>query len=205
MPSTGFTKASLTQGATDAGYLPASTNLFTRGAFDLVVYHLVTQRLALKDRIQFPEFDPNVDGAKQTKPLGTGAKVRALLLARLRANDELLPKLPEALGHMSLLGNIPASVAELARLVDEIWYLAGDKSVDTSWYTKRGLLAGVYASSEMFMTQDKSKNFRDTEAFVDRRLEDVMRVGKTAGAITEWSAFTGLATVNVLRSWGARI
>lgn len=137
--------------------------------------------------------------------MGTGAKVRALLLARLHANDKIIQKLPEALGQMSLLGNIPASTAELARLVDEIWYLAGDTSVDNSWYTKRGLLAGVYASSEMFMTQDKSTGFKDTEEFVDRRLDEVMRVGRTAGSITEWMGFTGLSAVNVLRSWGARV
>lgn len=206
VPTSGFTQESLTQGAIDAGYLPASTNLFPHGAFDLVEYHLVTERLALKDRVQFPGAEDQTEGSTlQSRRLGTGAKVRALLLARLRANDQVIHKLPEALGQMSLLGNIPASIAELARLVDEIWYLAGDVSVDSSWYTKRGMLAGVYASSEVFMTQDKSKDYKDTEEFVDRRLQDVMRVGRTASSITEWSAFTGLATINVLRSWGARV
>lgn len=131
--------------------------------------------------------------------------MRSLILARLHANEPVIHKLQEALTLMSLLGNIPASVAELARLVDEIWYLAGDESVDGSWYTKRALLAGVYASSEMFMTQDTSVGFKQTEEFVDRRLEDVKAVGSTAGAVTEWVGFTGLATVNVLRSWGVRI
>lgn len=206
VPTTGFTQDSLTRGAIDAGYLPASTNLFPSGAFDLVQYHLVTERLALKDRVQFPGAQLRTEGStSQSKALGTGAKVRALLLARLRANDQVIHKIPEALGQMSLLRNIPASIAELARLVDEIWYLAGDVSVDSSWYTKRGTLAGIYASSEMFMTQDKSKDHKDTEDFVDRRLEDVMRVGRTASSVTQWSAFTGLATINVLRSWGARI
>jgi len=106
---------------------------------------------------------------------------------------------------MSLAGNIPASTAELGRLVDEIWYLAGDVSVDTSWYTKRGLLAGVYASAEVFMSQDKSVGFKETEKFVDRRLQDVMRVGGAAGAVTEWMGFTAISAVNVARSWGMRI
>jgi ubiquinone biosynthesis protein COQ9 len=38
-------------------------------------------------------------------------------------------------------------MGELARLVDEMWFLAGDKSVDFSWYTKRATLSAVYASS----------------------------------------------------------
>lgn len=48
---------------------------------------------------------------------------------------------------MSLPENVGSSVAELARLSDEIWFLAGDRSVDFSWYTKRATLSAVYAST----------------------------------------------------------
>jgi ubiquinone biosynthesis protein COQ9 len=48
---------------------------------------------------------------------------------------------------MSLPQNVRSSVAELARLADEMWYLAGDRSVDFSWYTKRATLSAVYAST----------------------------------------------------------
>ena len=48
---------------------------------------------------------------------------------------------------MSLPENVASSMGELARLVDEMWFLAGDKSVDFSWYTKRATLSAVYASS----------------------------------------------------------
>ena len=50
---------------------------------------------------------------------------------------------------MSLPQNVGGSVAELARLADEMWYLAGDRSVDFSWYTKRATLSAVYASTGM--------------------------------------------------------
>jgi len=50
---------------------------------------------------------------------------------------------------MSLARNIPTSISELAKLSDEIWYLAGDTSVDTAWYTKRASLSAVYASTGM--------------------------------------------------------
>jgi ubiquinone biosynthesis protein COQ9 len=48
---------------------------------------------------------------------------------------------------MSLPQNVPGSMAELARLADEMWYLARDRSVDFSWYTKRAALSAVYAST----------------------------------------------------------
>lgn len=199
IPTHGFTHKSLALGAQDAGYLPASTNLFPRGAFELVLYHLSSRRLELKDTVQFPQ------ATEGRKPMGTTQKVKTLLLARLHANKPIHDKLPEAIALMSLAGNIPASVKELSLLVDEIWYLAGDISVDSSWYTKRGLLAGVYASSEVFMSQDRSEGFKETETFVQRRLEDVGLVGRNASAIGEWIGFTGAASVNVLRSWGVKI
>ena len=106
---------------------------------------------------------------------------------------------------MSLLGNIPASLRELHALSDEIWYLAGDTSVDTSWYTKRASLAAVYASSDLFMTTDTSKDFKDTEEFVERRLEDVQTLGGTVGHLGQFVGFWAGSSVNLARSWGMRI
>lgn len=90
VPNYGFTADALRLGARDAGYMDVSTNLLPRGVFDLVNYHLVTQRLALKDTVQFPPQDG------QGKRLGTGAKVRTLTLARLRANEPIIHRWQEA-------------------------------------------------------------------------------------------------------------
>jgi ubiquinone biosynthesis protein COQ9 len=89
VPSYGFTIDALKLGACDAGYLDASTNLFPRGVFDLVNYHLVTQRLALKDSVQFPE------QGEGGKTIGVGSKVRTLTLARLRANEPVIHRWQE--------------------------------------------------------------------------------------------------------------
>lgn len=77
VPAYGFTDTALYSGARDAGYLEASINLFPKGAFDLILYYLVIQRLSLRNSVQFPE----------DKRLSIGAKVRSLALHRLRAND----------------------------------------------------------------------------------------------------------------------
>lgn len=169
------------------------------------MYHNITERLNLRNRVK--DQTSIVEGRVESidKSLGIGAKVRLLVLARLHANTEYASKYSEAIALMSLASNIPLSLAELAKLSDEIWYLSGDVELDSSWYTKRGLLAAVYAATEVFMTQDRSKNFIDTEQFLDRRLEDVRVLGNNASSISEWVSFTGLSTVNVLRSWGARI
>lgn len=106
---------------------------------------------------------------------------------------------------MSLLGNIPASLKELNALSDEIWYLAGDTTVDFSWYTKRASLAAVYASSEMFMTTDSSTDFSATEEFLDRRLKDAQKVGSTAGGIGQYVGFWAGNSLNLARSWGMKV
>src|SRR2546429_4290798 len=100
---------------------------------------------------------------------------------------------------------VPASLAELARLADEIWYLAGDTSVDSSWYTKRASLSAVFASTEVFMTTDQSAGFIETKEFLERRLDDAQMVGGWAKDISEWMGFTGHAFVNVLRSKGVKM
>jgi hypothetical protein len=89
VPHYGFTADALKLGARDAGYLDVSTNLLPRGVFDLINYHLVTQRLALKDTVQFPS------EGDHGKTLGLGVKVRTLALARLRANEPIIHRWQE--------------------------------------------------------------------------------------------------------------
>jgi ubiquinone biosynthesis protein COQ9 len=111
----------------------------------------------------------------------------------------------QALAIMAQPTYVPAALAELARLSDEIWFLAGDISVDSSWYTKRASLSAVYSASEVFMTQDHSPDFAETEQFLDARLADVTKVGSVLGALGLWVDYTGHSAVNVLRSKGVRV
>jgi ubiquinone biosynthesis protein COQ9 len=100
---------------------------------------------------------------------------------------------------------VPTSLHELALLSDEIYHLSGDKAVDPSWYTKRGSLSAVYASAELFMTNDRSTGFGETKDFLRRRLDESGSVGAVVSDIRQWVGFTASAGVNVLRSKGVRI
>jgi ubiquinone biosynthesis protein COQ9 len=106
---------------------------------------------------------------------------------------------------MAMPSHVPPSLQELFRLSDEMWFLAGDTSVDTSWYTRRASLAGVFAAAEVYQTQDQSTEFRDTDKFVDARLQEVQQAGSVVRSVGEWLNFSGHAAVNVLRSKGVRI
>ncbi|KAL1303853.1 hypothetical protein AAFC00_000309 [Neodothiora populina] len=205
VPSTGFTQTSLRLGALDAGYREASTNHFPRGEFELVMWHLRTQRTGLHSRVQFPS--PPEEG--QLGKLGVGAKVRALVLERLRGNVDALggntERLKEALALMSLASHVPPSLRELYLLGDEIWFLAGDNAVDASWYTKRATLASVYAATEIYQSADQSSDHKDTAEFLDRRLEEQRVLGGAWRNVKEWAAFQSMAGVNLVRNLGVRI
>lgn len=90
-------------------------------------------------------------------------------------------------------------------LADELWFLAGDTSVDPTWYAKRAALSTIYASTELFMTNDKSSDFRETREFLGRRLEEAHQAAGTLSSLGQWVGFTTRAGINVLRSKGVRI
>ncbi len=90
-------------------------------------------------------------------------------------------------------------------LVDEIYYLAGDVSVDSSWYTKRASLAAIYGVAELFMTSDTTSNFAGTRDFLRRRFDEADQLGGTLRSVKSWIGFNAGAGINVLRSKGVRI
>lgn len=106
---------------------------------------------------------------------------------------------------MAQPSHVPASLKELAFLSDEVLFLAGDKAVDASWYSKRASFSAIYSTSELFMTNDTSPDFSDTKAFLDRRLRQADYAGSIIGSLGQWTDFTAKAGINVLRSKGVRI
>ncbi|KAL8915529.1 MAG: hypothetical protein Q9171_000094 [Xanthocarpia ochracea] len=196
VPAYGFTSTALSSGVRDAGYPDVSANLFPEGAFSLVKYHLVTERLALS---------MNVPTSRSTGSSSALDMVRCLTLQRLHANKPIIHRWQEALAILAMPKHFATSLRELALLADEIHFLAGDKSVDTAWYTKRAGLSAIYASTELFMTQDRSPSFRETEDFLDRRLEAAQGLRRTVGNAGQWAGVQAMGVISGLRSKGVRI
>lgn len=103
-------------------------------------------------------------------------RVRAVLALRFEQNREQKDAIRRAL---AILAAHPATAARCtARTVDAIWHAAGDRSADFSWYTKRAILTGVYASTLLFWLRDDSEADEATLAFLDRRLAGVGEIGR---------------------------
>lgn len=197
IPTHGFSTAALALGAKDAGFPDISTSILPHGPFSLVEFHLVTKRKALA--AQSRQIFTNTESSKVED------KVERLTWERLLANEAVVHRWQEALAIMAQPSYVSPSLKELALLTDEILFLAGDSSVDSSWYTKRGSLATIYASTELFMTTDSSAGFSSTREFLRRRLDESQGVGSILGAAGQWMGFTASAGINVLRSKGLRI
>src|SRR5690348_5137224 len=102
------------------------------------------------------------------------------------------------LAYLTLPANLPLGPRLLYRTVDMLWHAAGDRATDFSFYTKRGLLAGIYATTTLYWLDDKSPNHQATAEFLDRRIAEVMQIPKLRGRVT--AAFGRLP--NPLRAFG---
>ena len=88
----------------------------------------------------------------------------------------------EPVRRASTLFALPAHAPTGARLLwetaDNIWNALGDTSRDGNWYSKRAILSGVWAATVLFWLGDDSPDHTETTAFIDRRIDDVMKFEK---------------------------
>jgi ubiquinone biosynthesis protein COQ9 len=89
-----------------------------------------------------------------------------------------LAALRAALSILALPWNAPIAARSLARSVSAIWYAAGDKSADFSWYTRRATLVGIYSATLAFWLSGRADGLDSALDFLDRRLADHARFQK---------------------------
>eukprot|EP01017_Pseudomicrothorax_dubius_P046497 TRINITY_DN8197_c0_g1_i2.p1 TRINITY_DN8197_c0_g1~~TRINITY_DN8197_c0_g1_i2.p1 ORF type:complete len:191 (-),score=31.99 TRINITY_DN8197_c0_g1_i2:67-639(-) len=127
-------------------------------------------------------------------------RIRIGVQLRLSYLEPVLHKWPEAMYIGLDPRNIATTVQKLWRAVDIIWHSCGDRSFDTSYYTRRVILFKIYVSTELYMLTDKSEGHRETWSFLRRRIEDTINIGQyVSGALllgdTVWNAALNLMTV----------
>jgi ubiquinone biosynthesis protein COQ9 len=107
-------------------------------------------------------------------------RVRDRIAAAVRARLEHLAPHREAVRRLTAWFALPGHQAVAARClyrtVDEIWYAAGDRSTNFSFYTKRALLAAVYGATVLYWLEDRSEGFADTWTFLARRIDGITRL-----------------------------
>ncbi|MDE8653149.1 COQ9 family protein [Novosphingobium album (ex Liu et al. 2023)] len=120
---------------------------------------------------------------EQLATLPVRERIRRLVRFRLDAQIGLEEALSRALATMAL----PRNAARAARLgwrsADRMWRLAGDTATDYNHYTKRAILAAIYAATLSVFASDESEGKAETWAFLDRRIAGIMRFEKTKAAL----------------------
>ena len=174
IPFSGWTMAALAQAAKNAGLESSmAERAFPGGVADAVLHFvdLADRRLAE---------DAEKDGLGGLRPTG---RIRWLIRCRLEAWIEHREAVRRAAVILSLPGNAARATRVNWATADLMWHLAGDESVDFSYYTKRLSLSAVYSATLLYWMSDESEGAAETWAFLDRRLADLLRLPKAiAGA-----------------------
>lgn len=172
VPFDGWSETALRAGAADAGLTPADAlNAFPSGPAEAAVL--------------FSDWADRQMLARLEKADLGAMKVRDKVAAGVRLRLEALAPHKEAvrrgLSLFALPGHAAAGLACVHRTVDAIWYLAGDRATDYNYYTKRLLLAGVLTSTTLFWLNDRSEDQAETWAFLERRIDEVLKLGARLG------------------------
>jgi ubiquinone biosynthesis protein COQ9 len=105
-------------------------------------------------------------------------KIRALIWRRLEIMGPAREAIRRALAILAMPQNLPLALRAGWRSADHMWRLAGDTSTDFNHYTKRMTLGAVYGSTLLAWLDDESEGWSETAAFLDRRIDDIMKIEK---------------------------
>src|SRR5439155_6389941 len=105
-------------------------------------------------------------------------KIRALVWHRLEIMGPGCEAVRRALAILAMPQNLPLALRISWRTADHMWRLAGDTATDFNHYTKRMTLGALYGSTLFAWLDDQSEGWTETAAFLDRRIDDVMRFEK---------------------------
>lgn len=172
VPFDGWTMKTLQDAAIEAGYEKAmAVAVFPRGVKDAL-----THFSGWADRRMLEEL-----------PKAPSMRVRDKIALAVRTRLEVLEPYKEVERLAIAFWLRPIRKWEGAKLVwktaDAIWDWAGDTATDYNRYTKRGLLSGVLTATVLFWLSDTSKKHADSWTFLDRRIDNVLSIGKIAGRL----------------------
>jgi ubiquinone biosynthesis protein COQ9 len=106
--------------------------------------------------------------------LKTRDKIKTIMELKFDSNAYLKDALPEMLKFLLRPGNIFMSIKMLHKNSDFIWNLAGDKSNDFNYYSKRGLLSVVYLATLIYWLNDKSNKGIGTKNFISKSVDGIV-------------------------------
>ena len=105
-------------------------------------------------------------------------RIATAVLVRLCQQTAYREAVRRAMAIYAMPWNKIAELKAIYATVDAMWREAGDTATDYNFYTKRLLLSKVYLTTLRVWLDDTSPNLLTTEAFLRRRIDDVMQIEK---------------------------
>ena len=172
VPFDGWSEKALLRAAEESAIgTDEARRAFPNGAASLIEYHS-----AWDDQHMLESLDEVT-----LKGLGVRRRVAAVVRNRFEQNEPQREAIRAAMAYLALPHNGPLALKCLYRTVDAVWFAIGDTSTDFNFYSKRVLLAGAYSATLLYWLDDQSEGREQSWAFLDRRLDDVVRVGRISG------------------------
>ena len=111
------------------------------------------------------------------KKLRLNEKIKYFVIKRLQLTHDIFDL--KKLAKINLKSKSPNnSLKILFNISDEIWFLAGDKSLDFNFYSKRFILMNIYLNSFLYSISQKSIDLNSLENFVEKQIKAVLTFGK---------------------------
>ena len=165
----GFTDSVLQKAGDEAGVTKTDlARLFENGPISLVEFYSTWADAEMEKRLTAMD----LKGMKIRERIATAVKTR---LAVLKPHKEAARR---AAALLSLPMHAALGAKLVYRTVDAMWRAAGDTATDFNFYTKRGILAGVYGSTAMRWFNDTSEDEKPTDEFLAARIDNVMQFEK---------------------------
>ena len=172
----GFTDKVLEQAGKDAGAdRETIAELFPDGPLSLVEAFSKSVDDEMEKRLK----EKDITALKIRERISQAVLTR---LDILRPNKEAARR---AAAMLTLPPHVPLATKLMYRSVDLMWRAAGDTSTDFNFYTKRGILAGVYSSTLLRWFTDQSDDEKSTREFLAARIENVMQFEKFKARVRE--------------------
>ncbi len=189
VPFDGWTWEAMEQGAIDIGYEKKKTSserikifkdLFKNGSIDFIDIFSEIIDLEVQEIYNLIE----------AKPERVPEKIKKIIMIRLNLCHKYKEAVRSSISLSAIPVNTKISLNILYRTCNSIWRIAGDKSTDFSFYTRRISLGAVYTSTLLFWLNDKSNNNIETESFLDRRLKDISMISSFKRPLYDLKKFT---------------
>ena len=173
VPALGWTWNALHEGAKTAKKAKNSDKKELQDLFENKISNIISTFNDKLDEDMYVIFN-----AENNKDLGTTDTVKTLILSRLKASENYKSIIKTSLFFMAQPRNAYDAFTQVMKTSNKIWEIAGDTSSGGPFYSKRLILSGVYSSTLAYWLAKETRSIEESEAFLDRRLDDVKNFGK---------------------------